>query len=309
MDIPLRTDAPRSIDTESRPGVDTRNPADAGGFGEMFAEVRQRDIDREEDRDTPPPGTEAAFAGQTVPQPVRPSTPAAEESGADRAAESESANAVAAAGGKDSDVSTAEAPAAPALSPSTSPENFAALLESSANSLATTALQAPAGDALAAAALATPATPPPPAQAAVTPPVTATIAPPLHSPAWPAAFNNTMRVLVTDQTQVARLQLTPGDLGPVDVRIAISEHRAEIAFAVSSPEAKAAIQQALPQLRETFAASGLQLGDASFGESARGGGNDPAPKGAGWPDNGQMSGETAAPLPATRAVGLIDLYA
>ena len=71
--------------------------------------------------------------------------------------------------------------------------------------------------------------------------------------------------MITEQTQVARLQLTPGDLGPVDVRIAISDHRAEIAFAVSSPEAKAAIQQALPQLRETFAASGLQLGEATFG--------------------------------------------
>ena len=95
----------------------------------------------------------------------------------------------------------------------------------------------------------------------------------------------------------------------MDVRIAISEHRAEIAFAVSSPEAKAAIQQALPQLRETFAASGLQLGDASFGESPRGGGSDQAPRGAGWPDNGRSAGETVTPLPTARSVGLIDLYA
>lgn len=307
MDIPLRTDALRSIDTESRPGVDARNPADAGDFGEMFAEVRQRDIDSDEERDTPPPGTEAAFVGQTVPLPPKQTAPATDETPADSTAEAETATAVAAAGGKDGGAATSEALTAPAAS-ATSPESFAALLESSASGLTTATLQTPSGEALAAIAGATPVTTPA-TPVAVPPPVTATIAAPLQSPAWPAAFNNTMRVLVTDQTQVARLQLTPGDLGPVDVRIAISEHRAEIAFAVSSPEAKAAIQQALPQLRETFAAGGLQLGDASFSESPRGGGNEAAPGGAGWPENGRMTGETAAPLPATRNVGLIDLYA
>lgn len=307
MDIPLRTEALRSIDTDSRPGVDSRNPADAGGFGELFAELRQRDIDRDDDRD-PPTGAEAAFAGQPVPVPARASTPAEAESPAEGASESAATDAIAAPDASDGTAATTEATAAPLTAPATSPESFAALLESSANDLATAVMQTPATDALAAATGTAPAQP---AQAALPPAVTATIAPPLQSPAWPAAFNNTMRVLVTDQTQVARLQLTPGDLGPVDVRIAISEHRAEIAFAVSSPEAKAAIQQALPQLRETFAAGGLQLGDATFGESPRGSSanGDQASRSQAWPGDGRGGGESAVPLPEARTVGLIDLYA
>lgn len=307
MDIPLRTETLRSIDTEPRPGIDSRGAADAGVFGDMLAEVRQREIPGDEDRDSPPPGSEAAFAAQVMPVPPRQPSPGQEESRADGAADSETATAVVATGSDGGNAEGAEPLTAQA--PVTSPESFASLLESSAASLATTSLQTapgdtPAGLALPATATAAPATQPP-----SPPQVTAVIAPPLQSPAWPAAFNNTMRVLVTDQTQVARLQLTPGDLGPVDVRIAISEHRAEIAFAVSSPEAKAAIQQALPQLRETFAASGLELGDATFGESQRGGTGDPSKQGAGPSDGPRGTVGEAALLPPARAVGLIDLYA
>ena len=301
MEIPSRLDALHSTDTEKRAGTDTRNPAGNSGFGEMLAEIRYREVPRKEDRDTPPPGTEAAFVGQPAPLPVRPSNPATEKSPDEAGGKSAAAEAVSAAAADDGKAPS-DAAAPQSRAPAASPERFTALLESSANDLATTALQTLPADTPAVAA------PTPRLQPAAAPAVTATIAPPLQSPAWPAAFNNTMRILVSDQTQVARLQLTPGDLGPVDVRIAISEHRAEIAFAVSSPEAKAAIQQALPQLRETFAAGGLQLGDATFGESSRGS-SDPASRGNGRPDDSRGSGETEVPLAKARAVGLIDLYA
>ena len=235
----------------------------------------------------------------------RQSTPAAEPADAETADPEQAAAAV--DGLKDGSAESA-APAATTAA-SHSPENFAALLESTASALPAGMAAAAQEDALANAGLNPANTPMPATPAGQTPPVNATVAPPLHSPAWPAAFNNTIRVLVSDQTQVARLQLTPGDLGPVDVRIAISEHRAEIAFAVSSPEAKAAIQQALPQLRETFAASGLELGDATFGESPRGSAGDPSNRGAGPSEGRPGSGDAAPLLPPARAVGLIDLYA
>lgn len=307
MDIPLRTEAPRRADTEPRNSTGNHNAADACGFGDLFAEVRQRDSETDKDRDTPPPGTEAAFAAQTAPVQPRQPTPAAEP------ADAEATDPAPAAGAVDGLKNSAAESAAPAVvtAASNSPENFAALLESTANALPVDVNAQASMDALATTAglNATNAAMPAAPAIQTPPPVNVTVAPPLHSQAWPAAFNNTIRVLVSDQTQVARLQLTPGDLGPVDVRIAISEHRAEIAFAVSSPEAKAAIQQALPQLRETFAASGLELGDASFGESQRGAAGDPSNRGSGASDGLRGSGETAALLPPARAVGLIDLYA
>jgi len=305
MEIPLHTDILRSIDPEVRTSQDARNFTEPGGFGEMFAEVRQREVETDDDRDTPPPGTEAALTGQAGSLQARQSSPAQESRSDENPAEPVSKSSIAGANKTPDEGATPTVPAATA----TSPESFAALLESSANGLSTALTPAATGDAQVLSTLTnqqqmSPATTTPAPTA-----VTTTLATPVQSSNWPAAFNNTIRVMITEQTQVARLQLTPGDLGPVDVRIAISDHRAEIAFAVSSPEAKAAIQQALPQLRETFAASGLQLGDATFGESRRDGTSDPANRGNSWPKGDPSPGVAATPLPTAQSVGLIDLYA
>jgi flagellar hook-length control protein FliK len=92
------------------------------------------------------------------------------------------------------------------------------------------------------------------------------------------------------------------------VRITLSEHRADLAFAVSGPEAKAAIQQALPQLRELLAETGLQLGDATFGDHRPEDQGDTA--GGDMHARGDRAATAAAPValrPA--AAGLVDTYA
>lgn len=145
------------------------------------------------------------------------------------------------------------------------------------------------------------ATTPATANAMQTTTTAAMVQPPLQSPVWPVAFSSAVRILASEGVQIARLQITPEDLGPIDVRITVADQRTEIAFAVTSPEARAAIQQALPQLQEALLEAGLQFGGAAFSDAGHGGGDGdgtPAPE------------RTAEAVPVQRTpAGLIDLYA
>ncbi len=299
MEFSLRTGVLRS-DIDSMAGTDPRNTVTAGDFGTLLAEARQREAGQDED-DTGTRGAETAVAGSMAPVPP----PAAQARDADADAREAGKT------GTVTEPAVAADPAVPAgQSPqpdaALSPESFAALLEASPNGSRPAPAQA-LPDA-AAAALATPAAVPPVAADAPAPVPVVQVATPVGSPEWPASFGNTVRILVSDQTQVARLRLSPEDLGPVDVRITLSDHRAEIAFAVSGPEARAAIQQALPQLRDLLADSGLQLGDTTFGDhrpAEQGGAS-----GGDRPAGDDRAAGTATPVtlrPA--AAGLVDLYA
>ena len=68
----------------------------------------------------------------------------------------------------------------------------------------------------------------------------------------------------------ASLRLEPEHLGPVEVKISVHDDSASVWFGASAPETRAALQQALPQLREMFSAQGMTLTDAGVsGQSSR----------------------------------------
>lgn len=92
-----------------------------------------------------------------------------------------------------------------------------------------------------------------------------TIAPRMDTPEWQPAFARGVRLLVNDGTTAASLQLNPAEFGPIDVRIVITDRRADISFLVTNPNADAALQSALPELRDQLARSGIQLGQTSVG--------------------------------------------
>lgn len=137
-----------------------------------------------------------------------------------------------------------------------------------------------------------------------------TIAPPLQSPEWQPAFANSVRLLVNEGSSAASLQLNPAEFGPIDVRIVMSEQRADISFVAAHPDANTAIQNALSELREQLARSGIQLGQTSVGahpQQPRQFANTPqraaAPRAASGPAPVSVS-----PL-RPRASGNIDIYA
>lgn len=59
------------------------------------------------------------------------------------------------------------------------------------------------------------------------------------------------------------LRLSPEHLGPLEVQIRLQDDKASVVFGAQHAETRAALHEALPRLRELFAASGLQLLDAS----------------------------------------------
>ena len=78
--------------------------------------------------------------------------------------------------------------------------------------------------------------------------------------------------MASQGVQSASLQMTPEHLGPVEVRISMQQDgTASVSFTAAHAETRAALEQALPQLREMFSTQGLTLTDASVShQSPRG---------------------------------------
>lgn len=150
---------------------------------------------------------------------------------------------------------------------------------------------------------------------APTPPGVAT---PVTSPAWGKDFGDSVVWMSRHNLQTAQLNLNPPQMGPVQITLNISGDQATAVFASPHAEVRQAIQDALPQLREMLAGSGINLGQANVGSQLQQQANpDPRPESGGGRfagDNAILPGTdasagTAPPLPVHRGRGLVDLFA
>jgi flagellar hook-length control protein FliK len=108
----------------------------------------------------------------------------------------------------------------------------------------------------------------------------------------------------------ASLQVSPPELGPIEVRIAVHGSAASVWFGAAQADTRTALEQALPRLHELFGAQGLALADASVSREppreqrestpATWGGAGATPASA---DSGTQDGI------AMQRLGLLDLYA
>jgi flagellar hook-length control protein FliK len=93
------------------------------------------------------------------------------------------------------------------------------------------------------------------------------------SPVGSAGFANELsqRVVVFagQKVQRAEISVTPADLGPIAVSIEVRGQEATLAFAASSHATRAAIEDALPRLRDMLSAQGLQLAGTHVGSEPR----------------------------------------
>ena len=79
---------------------------------------------------------------------------------------------------------------------------------------------------------------------------------------WNDELGGHLTLMAQQGNQSASLQLTPPDLGPIEVRISVHDSQASVWFGAVHPDTRDALQQALPRLRELFAAQGMALADA-----------------------------------------------
>jgi flagellar hook-length control protein FliK len=105
----------------------------------------------------------------------------------------------------------------------------------------------------------------------------------------------------------ASLKLSPEHLGPLEISITVRDDKASVWFGAAHADTRAAIETALPRLREMFEAQGLSLADAGvFREPPR---EQPLVKDdTTSAEQGDATGEVAAGSSRVR-LGLVDAYA
>lgn len=93
---------------------------------------------------------------------------------------------------------------------------------------------------------------------------------PIDSPQWKTDFSQRILMMTKDGVQTAEVRLNPPHLGPIEVRITLTEDHASVNFSAHHTMTRDAIEGAMPRLRELFQSNGLTLSDAQvFDQSAR----------------------------------------
>ncbi|WP_052808142.1 flagellar hook-length control protein FliK [Methyloterricola oryzae] len=149
---------------------------------------------------------------------------------------------------------------------------------------------------------------------------------PFGRPDWSDDFGERVVWMTGKGIQSAELQLNPQHLGPVEVRINLSQDQASVQFVAHHAAVRDAIEAAIPKLREMLGAQQLNLADVSVAQqsfqdprdfrgaqqaydqqSQSSGHGSGQPLGGGVDEPGQIEGETAAVHQSGR--GLLNLYA
>ena len=131
---------------------------------------------------------------------------------------------------------------------------------------------------------------------------------------WADELGTRLTVLANQGRYTASLQLSPEHLGPLEVRIQMGSERTDVLFGARHADTRAALQDALPRLRELFMAAGLTLGDAGVARDAPRQ-DAPAQASPGQPFLGEEERVPASVARVVRAAvirrhaGLLDTYA
>ncbi len=143
---------------------------------------------------------------------------------------------------------------------------------------------------------------------------------PFDDPRFGGALSERVQWLVKEGIQSAELTLHPQDMGPIRIEMSIDGTAASIDFAATQADTRAAIEQALPRLRDLLSDQGLQLGGTQIGADTSRQDN---PGHRARPSDGEARTATvdipdstsdgvpvsAMPAPRRNAAGRIDLFA
>jgi len=94
------------------------------------------------------------------------------------------------------------------------------------------------------------------------------VVPGVGSAEWGGAVGEKVVWMANQNHQVAELHLNPPSLGPLEVRLTISNDQASALFVSQYSAVREAIETALPQLREMLADNGIMLGNVTVGSES-----------------------------------------
>ncbi|TRW48820.1 hypothetical protein FM042_07500 [Aliidiomarina halalkaliphila] len=90
----------------------------------------------------------------------------------------------------------------------------------------------------------------------------ASISAPLASNGWQQQLGQQVLNMHLSQDQTVKLRLHPAELGPLMISMKMEEQAATMQFSSNNAQVRAAVEQAIPQLRELLAEQGIALGEA-----------------------------------------------
>jgi flagellar hook-length control protein FliK len=94
------------------------------------------------------------------------------------------------------------------------------------------------------------------------------VAPRVGSAEWGGVVGEKVVWMASQSHQVAELHLNPPNLGPLEVRLTISNDQASALFVSPHSAVREAIETALPRLREMLADNGIMLGNVTVGSES-----------------------------------------
>lgn len=133
---------------------------------------------------------------------------------------------------------------------------------------------------------------------------------------WSNALSQRVVWMAGQNVQAAEFRVEPPQLGPIEVRLSITNDQASLTFAAAHPATREAIQNSLPRLQEMLMESGVTLGNVFVGaqnfQNQQQGGRDSAQSSArnSAEGNFNVAAMGAGALSSSRSgLGLVDLYA
>ncbi len=129
---------------------------------------------------------------------------------------------------------------------------------------------------------------------------------------WARELGARLTLMAAKGDQSGSLRLSPEHLGPLEVQITVTDEQVSVQFGATHADTRAALQEALPRLRELFAGAGLQLSDAGVSrETPR---QTPPTQAARTGSGSASTDATAVNLdlrgqPTVRHLGVLDTYA
>ena len=91
----------------------------------------------------------------------------------------------------------------------------------------------------------------------------------LGDPGWDGEFLGRVNILVKGGIQEAKIQLSPPEMGRLEIKVSTEGDSAKIMFSVDSVAAREAIEQAMPRLRELLEQGGLQLSHSEVADHSQ----------------------------------------